>query len=639
MCKADGEMNNAKEEHGEASAESQPLAGLPVVFNIGYAVPIKKDDTLQILKGLSGAFLPKKLTALMGPSGSGKSTLLDCLAGRKNSGTIDGNILYGDHVATPSDYRLGVGYVEQFDTLVGELTVEKMLKYTAELKLPTSFTPAERTSRVNEVIAMLDLESCRQTVIGNSLSRGISGGQAKRVNIGLALITRPPVLFLDEPTSGLDSRTADEVVALLRRLAHEGGRTIVCTIHSPSGHAFAQFDDLYMIVNGETVFDGPLHQVERYFEILGYVRDPASSLPEWLVDLTSGMMPQLEEQEQTTDCEETIGNNPKTLQSSTSGRSSFSETFASSSFKRDRGNERQKVLKRISEMTQPKTADRPPSSFRKLLTMLKYRTIAHYQDGEFLGVRFGEKIVYALLLFSLYWQIGDNLDQQSIQSTSSLLFLIATLCGFGAAAFVPILNLERNLFYRELADGMYTPMVYFLNKFIEEAFIALFTSAIFTAMIYFGCALPGSFGVLFISYYLTALIGIQLAYLFAAAVPSLEAANTLLPLYVTMCLFFGGFFIVFDKIPVYWNWFSWTVFLRFAWGSMMVDSYATSAPGQMEVFQSDTGSPITILEFYGMSDGPIMNSVGACIGILCGLLVLISGFCLAALTYIRHERR
>ena len=71
----------------------------------------------------------------------------------------------------------------------------------------------------------------------------------------------------------------------------------------------------------------------------------------------------------------------------------------------------------------------------------------------------------------------------------------------------------------------------------------------------------------------------------------------------------------------------------------MVDSYATSAPGQMKVFRSDTGSPITVLEFYGMSDGPIMNSVGACIGILCGLLALISGLCLAALTYIRHERR
>jgi ABC-type multidrug transport system permease subunit len=293
----------------------------------------------------------------------------------------------------------------------------------------------------------------------------------------------------------------------------------------------------------------------------------------------------------------------------------------------------------MSEMKQSKPTGRPPSSFKKVLVLLKYRTVAHYQDGEFLGVRFGEKIVYALLLFSLYWKIGDNLDQQSIQSTASLLFLVMTLCGFGAAAFVPILNLERPLFYRELADGMYTPIVYFANKFIEEAFIALFTSAIFTVMIYFGCALPGSFGILFISYYLTALVGIELAYFFAAAVPSLDAANTLLPLYVTMCLFFGGFFIVIDKIPVYWSWFSWTVFLRYSWGALMVDSYATSAPGQMEVFQSETGSPVTVLEFYGMSNGPIMNSVGACLAILSGLLVLFSGLCLAALTYIRHERR
>ena len=69
MCKADGEMNNAEEEQGEASGpgESQPLAGLPIVFsNVYYTIPIKKGDTLQILKGLSGAFLPKKLTALMG---------------------------------------------------------------------------------------------------------------------------------------------------------------------------------------------------------------------------------------------------------------------------------------------------------------------------------------------------------------------------------------------------------------------------------------------------------------------------------------------------------------------------------------------------------------------------------------------
>lgn len=668
MCK------NTNSNVDDAPSVTPVVQGIPIVFNnLEYSVAVggKNDEPVKILLHLSGAFLPGRLTALMGPSGSGKSTLLDCLSGRKTTNVVvdtggsndncnapgfKGEILYGDRTPTTLDFRRSVGYVEQFDTLVGELTVEQMLHYTAELKLPATISKEERTARVEEVLAMLDLTSCRSTVIGSSLMRGISGGQAKRVNIGLALITSPPVLFLDEPTSGLDSRTANEVVMLLQRLAHEG-RTVVCTIHSPSGHAFAQFDDLYMIVQGETVFDGPLPKVQEYFEALGHVRDAESSMPEWLVDLTSGMQDMVVDNSHEGGSKE----NPKSFLPSetelTSGSevndpatqghrkqldrrgSSFAETFASSKFMEETRQQRRKTLQKMSEDANPHVAHPPPSNWTKLWALLKYRTVAHYKDGEFLGVRFGEKIVYALLIFSLYWGIGDNMDQQSIASTASLLFLIATLCGFGAAAFVPVLNLERKLFYRELADGCYTPVVYFANKFIEEAFIALFTSAIFCVMVYYGCALTGSFGILFITYYLTTMIGIALAYFFAAAVNSLDAANTLLPLYVTMCLFFGGLFIVFDKIPVYWEWFSWTVFLRYAWGALMVDNYADSAAGQALVFVDDAGNPITVLEFYGMSNGPIMNSIGACFGMLSGLLVIFAGLCLAALIYIRHEKR
>jgi len=163
-----------------------------------------------------------------------------------------------------------------------------MLSYTSELKLSAELTSKERKDRVEEVIGMLNLESCRNTVIGNSLFRGVSGGQAKRVNIGLALITRPRVIFLDEPTSGLDSRTANEVVELLKNLAMEGTRTIVCTIHSPTGLAFTRFDDLHMLDDGKTVFDGPTADVQAYFEAHGNnTRGEECSLPEWLVDLTS----------------------------------------------------------------------------------------------------------------------------------------------------------------------------------------------------------------------------------------------------------------------------------------------------------------------------------------------------------------
>merc|ERR1719310_640621 len=103
----------------------------------------KKKNKFQILERVSGIFKPGRMTALMGPSGSGKTTLLDIVAGRKNTGKIDGDILYGGVKPSKKVIRGALGYVEQFDTLVGELTVKQMLMYTACLRLPTTFTAAE----------------------------------------------------------------------------------------------------------------------------------------------------------------------------------------------------------------------------------------------------------------------------------------------------------------------------------------------------------------------------------------------------------------------------------------------------------------------------------------------------------------
>jgi ABC-type multidrug transport system ATPase subunit len=103
------------------------------------------------------------------------------------------------------------GYVEQFDTLIPTLTVSEMLMYTAELKRSISEPLQSKREAVDELLQKLALESCRDVVVGNAFVKGISGGQAKRTNIGIALITNPRVLFLDEPTSGLDSYTANEV--------------------------------------------------------------------------------------------------------------------------------------------------------------------------------------------------------------------------------------------------------------------------------------------------------------------------------------------------------------------------------------------------------------------------------------------
>ncbi|KAF5832767.1 P-loop containing nucleoside triphosphate hydrolase protein [Dunaliella salina] len=218
---------------------------------LNYHVPSNqnKKERVSLLKGLNGYINPNELTALMGPSGSGKTTLLDVLAGRKNAGVLEGTVLFGSQKPSTAFLRRFTGYVEQFDTLIGMLTVKEMLLYTAEMKRPVSEPYESKAAAVDDVLEKLALMSCKDTLIGNAMVKGISGGQAKRTNIGIALVTNPRVLFLDEPTSGLDSYTSNEVMRNVKQLA-DGGVTICATIHSPTAYCFSLFNRLMMLVKG-----------------------------------------------------------------------------------------------------------------------------------------------------------------------------------------------------------------------------------------------------------------------------------------------------------------------------------------------------------------------------------------------------
>jgi ABC-type multidrug transport system ATPase subunit len=241
-----------------------------------------------LLKNVSGFFLPGEMTALMGPSGSGKTTLLDVLAGRKTVGQAEGTILLSGIKPSTAFLRRFTGYVEQFDTLLPILTVEEMLLYTAELKRPLSEPFAAKKAVVESVIGSLGLASCRDVMCGDAAHKGISGGQAKRVNIGLALVTNPRVMFLDEPTSGLDSFTANEVMSTVRALVGDG-TTICATIHSPTSYAFGLFDSLMMLTGGRVVYFGPRAGAAIEYALAAWPNDgnagALANEAEWLVDL------------------------------------------------------------------------------------------------------------------------------------------------------------------------------------------------------------------------------------------------------------------------------------------------------------------------------------------------------------------
>jgi ABC-type multidrug transport system ATPase subunit len=167
-----------------------------------------------------------------------------------------------------------------------------MLLYTADLKRPRAQPAAEKRAAVEELLGVLALDGCRAVRIGSAAARGVSGGQAKRVNIGIALIANPRVLFLDEPTSGLDSFTANEVMSTVRSLA-TGGITVCATIHSPTAYAFGLFDRLLLLLNGRTTYFGAAGEaaLAHYRAVPGASAQAGlargESQAEWIVDLTT----------------------------------------------------------------------------------------------------------------------------------------------------------------------------------------------------------------------------------------------------------------------------------------------------------------------------------------------------------------
>ena len=201
------------------------------------------------------------------------------------------------------------------------------------------------------------------------------------------------------------------------------------------------------------------------------------------------------------------------------------------------------------------------------------------------------------------------------------------------------MTLDRPLFYREMSDGCYPAYVYYCSKFIEEAVLAMLTSTLFSVTVFWSCSLQGSFFIFAVTYYLTTMTGIVLAYGVAALVPTMDAANALLPTYVTMCMYFGGFFLLFDKIPPGWYWFSWTSFLRYSWGAQMLNMYSDSAVGEYGAFwDEEEQTTIKVLDFYGMH-GSIMSSIGACLGLLAGIMVVFAMCGACTLTFVRHATR
>ncbi|KAH9608790.1 hypothetical protein KSS87_019683 [Heliosperma pusillum] len=422
--------------------------------------------TKRILQGISGYAEPGQIMAIMGPSGSGKSTLLDSLADRLSSNVVmTGNVLLN---GKKKRLQFGtVAYVTQENVLLGTLTPRETLTYSAYLRLPTNLSKDEIVGIVEGTIMEMGLQECADRVIGNWHLRGISGGEAKRLSIGLEILTRPRLMFLDEPTSGLDSASAFFVVQALRSVARDGERTVISSIHQPSGEVFALFDDLCLLSSGELVYFGDANKAVQFFAEAGFPcpsrRNPSDHFLRCINSDFDKITATLKGSYRAKKIQ-TLSEAFMDLET-TQIKAMLIEKYRRSDY-RDRVKSRIQEIASIKGLScEPQTGSEA-SWWKQLSTLTRRSFVNMSRDIGYYWLRVVIYTIVSICVGTIFWDVG----------TGYTAILARAACGGFMSGFMTFMSVggfpsfieEMKVFNRERLNGYYGVVVYILSNFLSS---------------------------------------------------------------------------------------------------------------------------------------------------------------------------
>ncbi|KAK7245297.1 hypothetical protein RIF29_40136 [Crotalaria pallida] len=502
------------------------------------------EDRLELLKGVSGAFRPGVLTALMGSTGAGKTTLMDVLAGRKTGGYIGGNITISGYPKKQETFARISGYCEQNDIHSPNVTIYESLIYSAWLRLSADINAETRKVFIEEVMELVELQPLRHSIVGLPGVNGLSTEQRKRLTIAVELVANPSIIFMDEPTSGLDARAAAIVMRAVRNIV-DTGRTVVCTIHQPSIDIFESFDELFLMKRGgQEIYVGPLghhssHLISYFEGIQGVsaIKDgynPAT----WMLEVTSFA----KEMELGID---------------------FAEVYKNSDLYR----RNKELIKQLStpapdskDLYFPSQYSR--SFFTQCMACLWKQHWSYWRNPPYNALRFLYTTAVALLFGTIFWNLGSKIKkQQDLFNAMGSMYAAVLLLGIkNANSAQPLVAVERTVFYREKAAGMYSALAYaFAQVVIELPYVlaqAVVYGIIVYAMIGFEWTVTKVFWNLFFMYF-TFLYFTYYGMMSAALTPNTSIAIILSAGFYGAWNLFSGFLIPRPRIPVWWRWYYW----------------------------------------------------------------------------------
>ncbi|XP_027162642.1 pleiotropic drug resistance protein 3-like isoform X1 [Coffea eugenioides] len=278
-----------------------------------------QESKISIVSDVSGVIKPGRLTLLLGPPGCGRTSLLKALSGNLDKSLkVSGEITYNGYKLTELVPQKTSAYISQYDMHIPEMTVRETLDFSSRCQgvgsraaIMTELSKREKeagilpdpdidtymkaisvegqitTLQTDYILKILGLDICADTLVGDAMRRGISGGQKKRLTTGEMVVGPTRALFMDEISNGLDSSTTYQIVAYFQQLAHITDATILVSLLQPAPETFDLFDDIILMSEGKIVYHGPRTSVLEFFECCGFRCPERKGVADFLQEVIS----------------------------------------------------------------------------------------------------------------------------------------------------------------------------------------------------------------------------------------------------------------------------------------------------------------------------------------------------------------
>ncbi|KIY73714.1 P-loop containing nucleoside triphosphate hydrolase protein [Cylindrobasidium torrendii FP15055 ss-10] len=528
------------------------------LFKRQAAVDEEKASPKLILTDINADFPPGSITGIIGSSGSGKTTFLNVLSHRMRSSNlkITGQPLYNE---SPSLSTVTHAYVTQTDVLLPTLTVRETLMYAAELRLPASVNREQRKRLVEEVIMELGLKECANTTVGDGFRRrGCSGGERRRVSVGIQLLGSPSLIYLDEPTTGLDSTSAYNLVKTLKSIAGKG-RTIILSIHQPSPGIFFMLDRVALLAQGQMVYTGRVDEVMPWFETLLPPLPPHVNPADYLINAAAIDV-------RTVEAELESLARVQNLTNAWKGEAArrFADTKSPNIAPTD-----------DYEVDVPRSGNAPIQRTARALVSRTFKT--SFRDPLGLITSWIEAALMGISVGLVFLQLPES--SSGIRSREAALYTAVGLQGYLMAMFevYRLCVIEMPVFDREHGEGVVGVVPWLLSYRFSHFFLEdIIVPFVYSATTYWMMNLAHSairFFLYFAVVFLCHIASVTFAGVAVAVSRDLATASLVANLSYTLHTFACGFFIQADSIPIWLRWTKWISHLFYGFTALVFNEF------------------------------------------------------------------